>query len=200
MIRSSVPTSHGFQPRQTTADNVQNPQALANNDTEFEELHRWVATIDQTPYLCLPRAVSFRNEVCGGEDMIRNYCFDLARNGGELVAKVLGTEVMQNSTQTLNQCCFTNVRLPLAFSSRTSPKSGQLHPMFDPKHGPTISKWIMEHSMIDHNTWIPGKFYNGAAWVRLSAQIYLDMEDFARAAEILSDLCLKARSRSWDLK
>ena len=160
------------------------------------DLFWWAATIDMSPYLCISEALKFRSDVCGGEDRIRQHCFELAREGGKLVAERLGTEVMDNSTATMSQCCFTMVRLPLVFGGsggalqhdaedEKSTKSAAL----SPEDGPGTVKWIMEKLMTEYNTWIPGKFYCGQAWMRISAQTYLSIEDFAWAAEILSGLC-----------
>lgn len=81
-------------------------------------LFQWAATIDQTAYLCIPEAIRFRESVYGGEEEIRRYCFILARDGGKLVAEALGTETMTNAMASINQCCFTNIRLPLDFVCR----------------------------------------------------------------------------------
>ena len=133
----------------------------------------------------------FRNEVCGGEATIREYCFNLARNGGRSVAKILGTEVMQVSQDGPNQCCFTNVRLPLQFSHQKlvgpDAKVG-----LDAAEGSRIVTWLMHRAMHDHKTWIPGRFYGGAAWIRLSAQVYLGLRDFEWAAGVLKKLCERA--------
>lgn len=71
----------------------------------FGKLFQWAATVDQTPYLCVPEALKFRAEICGGEDKIRRYCFGLARKGGLLVADILGTEPMQHPQSELRECC-----------------------------------------------------------------------------------------------
>ena len=47
------------------------------------------------------------------------YCFALACEGGNLVAKILGTDVMDNLDGMLTrQCSMFNVRLPLQVATR----------------------------------------------------------------------------------
>jgi hercynylcysteine S-oxide lyase len=169
-------------------------------DDPLGDLFAWAATIDQSPYLCIPQALAFRLEFCGGEDQIREYCFDLARNSGKIMAQILQTEVMDNKTESLSQCCFTMVRLPLAFGrdeldvySEVDQKISRSPPL-DPEKGPAIVKWIMDKVMTEYNAWIPGKFYGNAAWVRLSAQLYLELKDFEWAAQILSQLCKRVQA------
>ena len=153
----------------------------------FADQFKWLATVDQTPYLCVPKAIQFRKDTCGGEEAIRQYCFNLARTGGKKVAAILGTEVMENSQQTLGQCCFANVRLPL----------GSVQEGLEAGEGPIIVKWLMDHAMTDFDTWIPGKFYGEAFWVRLSAQIYLEMKDFEWAGGVLLKLCHRIIKGEW---
>ncbi|XDG05768.1 hypothetical protein ABKA04_005383 [Annulohypoxylon sp. FPYF3050] len=79
----------------------------------FVNLFEKVSTIDTTPYICVIEASKFRDQICGGEERVRNYCISMAKEGGELMAAMLGTDVLENKTGTLRDCSFTNVRLPL---------------------------------------------------------------------------------------
>lgn len=191
MIRSTFPTSHGFKP-------LPKPDSAPSEDPSPDplgDLAYWPATIDMSPYLCITEALKFRVRL-GGEEKIRRYCFNLARSGGRVVADVLGTEVMDNSSGTLNQCCFAMVRLPLQFASEPQPKSEAAgEGFFAANDGPKIVKWIMDTLMNRHETWIPAKFYCGAIWVRISAQVYLDLQDFEWAAHILKGLCQQVQAR-----
>ncbi|KAI8636830.1 pyridoxal phosphate-dependent transferase [Parasitella parasitica] len=57
-------------------------------------------TLDTSPYLCVEAALKYR-ESLGGEQAINDYCHGLAVKGGALVADILGTRVLENSTKTL---------------------------------------------------------------------------------------------------
>lgn len=181
---------------------------------QFAELFAFVATIDTTPYLCIPEALRFRQVVCGGEESIRKYCKHIAQIGGQRVAEILGTEILQNSTRTLTNCCFVNVRLPLKFASCArdstpqndavvegfaglkisqheldASESKMKKKIFNPEDAPAIVRWIIERTLIDFDIPIMTKFHAGAIWIRLSGQIYIEMQDFERAAEVLKGLC-----------
>ena len=194
LIRSTIPTSHAF--HAITGAEVDGASSVTQGRDRFGDLFKWVATVDQSPYLCVPEAIKFREDMCGGEDKIRNYCFKLAHDGGRIIAKALGTETMQRSQDELSQCCFTNVRLPLLFLPSNSPTL-ETQNSLDATEGPEIVKWLMDRAMYDHNTWIPGKFYAGAIWVRLSAQIYLELKDFEWAAGVLQSLCARVERGEW---
>lgn len=91
------------------------------------------------------------------------------------------------------------VRLPLEFaaskflSTSDDIQDGPITALH-PGRGPVIANWIMQKLMEEYDTWIPAKFYNGAVWVRLSAQIYLGIDDFAKAADMLLELCERVRA------
>lgn len=55
-----------------------------------------MATTDNSPYYCVPAALNFRQNLCGGEEAIYNYIRDIAQRGADLLAMVLGTEVMDD--------------------------------------------------------------------------------------------------------
>lgn len=76
--------------------------------------------VDQTKYLTVPEGIRFWNYMCGVETVIREYCFNLARDGGQLIANLLSTGTMHTSPKGSNQCCLTNVRLHLRFSCQQS--------------------------------------------------------------------------------
>ena len=194
LIRSTLPTSHGFQALARN-DNDDSP-SVAQDRGRFGELFQWAATVDQTPYLCIPEAVKFRINICGGEARIRKYCFNLAQVGGQILANKLGTELLRISPDERGQCCFTNLRLPLLFRQPEA-SSMEVQGGLDAADGPKVVKWIMDRALCEFNTWIPVNFYNGAAWVRISAQIYLEMKDFKWAGAVLQGLCERVSKDEW---
>lgn len=199
LIHSSVPTSHGFQPSPQEEPDRAAPDGQPQPN-RFVELFKWVATIDQTPYLCVPAALQFRRSICGGEEAILQYAHDLAQNGGQAAASILGTEMMDNNSHTLSRCCFATIRLPIAFVSENDcgrRDEGDKDIQYEPTEGPKLVTEIMNRCLKDFNTWIPGKFYAGQAWVRLSAQTYLAQADFEWAARVLKDICADLRKPRW---
>lgn len=198
LIRTSLPTSWGFQP-------LEQGEFASGDRKAFGELFKKVSTVDPTPYVCIEEALKFRELTCGGEANIRKYCEDIAKAGGKRMAEILGTEVMNNKTRTLHQCCFVNVRLPLAITqgaasydvrvvsehqrevvnSKPMTSSGYIREADASK----IAKWMTEKSVNDYESMIPVKFYAGEIWCRISGQIYLELQDFEWAAYKLKEMC-----------
>lgn len=156
-----------------------------SNKSKFVAQFEFVGTIDNTPYLCIPDALKFRKEVCGGEDKIMQYCTDLVNQGSEAVATALKTEVMNNAEGTLTKCFLANVRLPLQIGTAKG-EVGE-------EHAGTVTQWLCETMIEKHNTFMAVVFYGGCWWVRLSGQIYLEAKDFHWAGEVLKELCERVR-------
>ena len=177
IIRSSLPTSHGFKPLpKASRPEIFNPLP-SRNKNDFIEIFQFTATIDNGPYLCIEQALQFRSEVCGGEEKIMRYCSELAREGGKRVATILGTELMGNDEET----CFTNVKLPLPIGDGEGEiKKSDVH---------VAREWIVSSLVKDHKTYVGTYTHANSIWVRISGQIYLELEDIVWGAEVLKKLC-----------
>ncbi|KAJ9608148.1 hypothetical protein H2200_007136 [Cladophialophora chaetospira] len=93
LIRTTFPTSHGYVP--LTASSIRNPLPPTDK-SDFINLFQFVATADNAPYYCVPAALNFRKNLCKGEDAIYDYIRDVAQRGADLLAMLLGTEVMDD--------------------------------------------------------------------------------------------------------
>ncbi|KAH9907466.1 aminotransferase family protein-like protein [Xylariomycetidae sp. FL2044] len=192
-IKTTYPTAEGYKPE---------PGRKSVSTTEyFVSLFSKVSTIDVTPYMCVLKAREFRDQVCGGEDEVRDYCKAIAREGGELLAAKFGTEVLENQAGSLRDCCFTNVRLPLEVDagSRTPDADGDGRnicrvPVGEAK---AAADWITERSVNEFDSFIATRFYAGSFWIRLSGQIYVDIADFEWAGNVLLDLCSRVKDGRW---
>ena len=189
LIQTSYPTDGRYLPK---ADRK------SMSPTEyFGSLFEHVSTIDTSPYVCVLEGLRFRNEVCGGETQIRTYSIGLAKQGGELMAMLMGTEVLKGKTSTQNECCSTNVRLPLHVNKDESEASAQAGRRIRPRDAQTVAYWITERTVSEFDTYLAVRYYNGAFWARLSGQIYLDRSDFAWAAGVLLELSARAERGDW---
>lgn len=172
MIKTSLPTSHGYTPNSGKRFNPlpkQHSSAFVNN-------FQFVGTLDTSAYLCVKDAIEWRQQVLGGETRILEYIQTLAREGGKKVASILGTEVLDNKSGSMSRCATTNILLPLR-----------------PEEATRASNWMEEMMISDYKTFIPLFIHNGLLWARLSAQVYLDIEDFGWAGQVLLELCDRVR-------
>ena len=194
LIRTSLPTSHGYQPRPREGDKeIFNPLLIgAGTKSYFETLFGFVATLDISSYLCIAEALKFRREVCGGEDAVMKYCQNIAAEAAKMAIGVLKTEIMQNEEKTLTQCAMVNVRLPLTMGAG----KGNI----PEEDGYAVSVWMTSRMAEEHDLYSPVYPHAGHLWTRWSGQIYLDLDDYKKGAMALKSLCTRARQKEYLLK
>ncbi|KAK3339708.1 aminotransferase family protein-like protein [Lasiosphaeria hispida] len=185
LFRTALPTSHGFL----------NAELRPSKSTNryFIELFKDLATVDVTPYLLIPAALRFREEVCGGEGPIRAYCARIARQGGDIVADTLGTEVLDNKSGSLRWgSAFANVRLPIPVVEGRDVEGALSVADLEP-----ALEWLFTIAAKEYDTYFQTFFFQGVLWTRLSAQVYLDLDDFSWAGITLKELSARLRSGEW---
>ncbi|KAI9671649.1 MAG: hypothetical protein M1831_003177 [Alyxoria varia] len=185
-IRTTFPTSHAFRGLAEGAPDGSGPLLPEDGEADprdvgyFVEMFGFVGTLDVTNYLCVGEAIKFREEVCGGEEVIQGYLAKLAREGGDRVAQVLGTECMGDEKGSMRDgVAMVNVRLPLQYDQLSVEVAGNMGALH----------WMQRRMIHDMGTWIPIFWHAGCLWARFSAQIYLDVADFEWGAERLRGLC-----------
>ncbi|KAH0280853.1 PLP-dependent transferase, partial [Aureobasidium melanogenum] len=167
LVRSTLPTGFNFLKKDKAAK--------INN---FVANFAAVATSDDTPYLCIPAALEWLKRIrCGdktGEEAIISYNRELARKGGHRVADILGTEVLDNRELTLGDCAMTNVRLPVNPEKCSEEVADALNMTMNREYNIAVNVY----------------YYRQALWVRLSAQIYLELQHFEAAGEALREVLM----------
>lgn len=187
LIRSTLPTSHGFVPRDP--DSAFTNPLPSNAKTPFVANFEFVGTLDNTPYICVPEALKWRQEACSGEEAIRNYCQELVMEGSRKMAEVLGTEIMDNEAGTITDCCMVNVRLPLQISPSHESRTEQGEYAVKPGYGVEATAWMLDTLMDEFKTFVAIYYFQDAWWARMSGQIYLEMADFEWAGQVLKEVC-----------
>lgn len=183
LLKTSYPTSHGYNPPDRPGiPKVHNPLP-ASSKSAFVYLFEFVATMDYAPYLCVPDAIKFRKEHCGGEDNILRYTTTLARQGADRVASILGTEVLGDEDQ--RECPMAMVRLPFTFSDED----------LNQGEDELTRSWIEMTMFEECGVFAPLIYHGGYLWVRLSGQVYLTLDDFDKVGHMLSKLCARATKR-----
>jgi selenocysteine lyase/cysteine desulfurase len=188
LIRSTIPTSHGFVPKLGASTGLPNPLERSPTKSDFVINFEFVGTIDNSNYLVVPEAIKWREQVCGGEKAVIEYNTKLARDGGKLVADYLGTHILDNSTHTLTDCCLVNIALPLT----ASPEKIEGKHTIKPEYAMGAVMWIQKTLTYEYHTFIAIFYFQDQWWARLSGQVYLELADFGWAAKVLKETCEKA--------
>lgn len=136
----------------------------------------FVGTLDFSTHLSTPYAVKFREDL-GGEEVIRKYCFDLAKKVGAMGAHFFGTEVLENKAGTLTTA-MVNVRLPVSerwLQTATDSDREELLKI--------LNSYPIEH----FDTFVPPVFHNGKLYIRLSCQVYNELSDYKVGFEAVKE-------------
>ncbi|XRM38935.1 hypothetical protein ABZX51_002324 [Aspergillus tubingensis] len=186
LMRTTSPTSWGY----ISPSAAEEARVNGTTADAFRYLFQQTATNDDTPYLCVPEALKFREEVCGGEMAIYGYLERLANEAADLVAGVLGTEVLRDEEGLLTRCAMTNVRLLVRVGGEGDGdgEEGGCTVVKKEEVG-AVALWVQNTLLDEYNTFVPVFEYNGWLWTRLSAQVYLDKSDFEWLGGVLKELC-----------
>lgn len=189
LIRSTLPTSHGFIPKPKPGVKITTLLPVVGVKSAWVQNFEFVGTIDNSPYLCIPAAIEWRKSI-GGETAILEYTQGLAKAAAKRGAEILGTEVLDNNTQTMTECCLSNTRLPLKYEDveALAITAG----IAKEDVGITVRNWMSKLILEEYNTFLALLFYGGNWWVRWSGQVYLELSDFEWAASALKKVCERA--------
>ncbi|ABN67395.2 cysteine desulfurase Selenocysteine lyase [Scheffersomyces stipitis CBS 6054] len=117
--------------------------------------------------------IRFRQEECGGEQAVYDYCHSLAIKAGDAVSKIWGGPVLQNKAKTLVSTMVT-VELPLE-------QFGLSITDFTGNYVETI-EYVFGREFQEYNTYVPVIVHNKKMYGRFSAQVYTELSDFEVAA------------------
>ncbi|KIW13326.1 hypothetical protein PV08_08514 [Exophiala spinifera] len=180
LIRTTLPTSHGFQPQ---GKDIYDPMPASAEENPMVKQFEYFGTIDGAPYCCIEEALKFRDENCGGEAAIHDYCTALASKAEQILVEALGTESF--GIPETHRVYFAHVRLPIPVGAG----AGEV-PLEDV---PTVTQFMNREFVERYRTFLYLLFYNGAWWARLSTAVYVDVRDCEYAAQVLRDLSERVR-------
>ncbi|ODQ66463.1 PLP-dependent transferase [Nadsonia fulvescens var. elongata DSM 6958] len=119
--------------------------------------------------LALEASFDFVENTCGGIERVNEYNIDLAQRGGKEIAKIWGTEMVDDAYKT----AMVNVCAPVTIKTDNP---GAL--------ATQISKIVYEK----HKIFIPIVYVGGQYYARISAQVYSELEDFVKGANAFLDV------------
>ena len=185
LITTTLATSHGYVPKTAQRDTPLPPKAKSLFVSNFE----FTGTKDVSGYLAVKDAIAWRRDVCGGEEMILAYLWALNKRGTKHVAEKLGTKVLENSKGTLTNCGLGNVALPVWIGETKGGEAQDGDALIAENEITMVKQWMFRAMMDEYKTFMMLYAIGDRLFVRISAQIYLDMKDYEFAAKVLGDLC-----------
>ncbi|QRG36729.1 hypothetical protein FDK38_001086 [Candidozyma auris] len=163
------------------------PDAELPGDDENNILYRkflWTGSRNFAPLMCVSAAIKFREETCGGDEAILNYCYKLAREAGEVVkSKWPGAQIVENEEGTLSNAMLSFF-VPIEEYSNT----------FDATDRDALARLVTFNSdwqLAHKHTFIPIAGHAGKIVARVSANVFNELDDYRYACDAL-DGALKA--------
>ncbi|KAH7171310.1 pyridoxal phosphate-dependent transferase [Dactylonectria macrodidyma] len=194
LLPTTLATSHGYVSKAAGARNVPLPPS---GRTPFVTNFHFVGTLDNSPYLCIKDAIEWRRKVLGGEEAILEYLWDLNKKGIELVADALGTEYMENSTGTMRNCSMSNVALPI-WTATKGPKAKEGDSVVAAEDVDKAFHWMLNTMVGEYKTFLSLFVHGGRYWARMSAQVYLTLEDYEWAAKMLQEIVERVAKKEYN--
>jgi selenocysteine lyase/cysteine desulfurase len=189
LLPTTLATSHWYEPK--SAGPLRNPLPPSSK-SHFVRNFEFVGTRDNAGYLLVADAIRWRRERLGGEARIMAYLWGLNRRGTDHVAAALGTEVLENRAGTLRNSPMGVVGLPVwVGEAGEGAREGDV--VLPREEAQRAFNWMLETMVDDYKTFVALFAEGGRFWARLSAQVYLDMEDYEFAAVMLGELVERVR-------
>lgn len=187
-IIQTFPVSHSY---------VSPEDGLKLTGTDRDNLLRnkfwFVQTTDYTGHIASEAAIEFREQVCGGEEAIKEYSYKLADEAARLWSTELGTEIVLTEEEKGKpygtwssddtRTAMINIYLPTptgpyVVDPETKQKTSKIDVDFA---GPTI-----QHNLLfNQNVYFTVFVLNDKIYARICAQVYLDIDDFKVGLEKL---------------
>lgn len=191
LISSTLGTARGYVPKHPERGHRTQPLPDGDGKNYFVRNFEWVGARDDSAYLCMKDAIAWRRDVLGGEDRILAYLWDLNKRGIAKVAEILDTSYLENKAGTLTNCAMANVTLPLWVGERGRERAPEGHTVLRKEKANTAFNWIQMTLVEEYKTSMAVYYWRDRFWVRISAQVYLDMEDYEWAGRTLKEVCAR---------
>lgn len=96
---------------------------------------------------------------------------------------------MENSKETLTNCGLGNVALPVWIGEEKGAEAQDGDALIAESDVTVVKQWMFRVMMDEYKTFMMLYAIGNRLFVRISAQIYLDMKDYEFAARVLGDIC-----------
>jgi selenocysteine lyase/cysteine desulfurase len=166
----SLPVSHFY------IDSDEVLPTAAQEKTRFADQFNYTGANLLGNVLTVKAASEFIEEI-GGLKRVQDYNFKLAKEVGEAVAKQWNTRVLENEEGTLLSS-LVSVEYPVQGGVTINESDWETFNIYK-----LIREAIEKKLIKEHKTTAPIFYHSGKVWIRFSAQIYSELDDYVEAAK-----------------
>ncbi|KAK2616574.1 hypothetical protein QQS21_000397 [Conoideocrella luteorostrata] len=153
----------------------------------FVKNFEFVGTKDVSAWLTVKDAIAYRRDVLGGEENIMQYLTTLNKDGSKRIAERLGTCVLENAKGTLTNCALSNIALPVWLGMKGD-GAKETDTVLPPEEINSAMEWMLGTVLYHYKTSMPLFLIGNRFFVRISAQVYLGLEDYDYAADTIEGI------------
>lgn len=188
LLPTTLATARGYKPQKEGRGGRTQPLPDGEGKNHFVRNFEWVGTRDDSAYCCVKDAIAWRRDVLGGEERIVDYIWELNKKGIALVASILGTHYIDNKAGTLTNCGMANVALPVWVLDEGREDTPPGDTVLSKEEATVAFNWMQKTLEDEYKTFMAVFYRWDRFWVRISAQVYLDLEDYEWAGRALKDV------------
>ncbi|CAF4905305.1 unnamed protein product [Rotaria sp. Silwood1] len=133
----------------------------------FQNEFFWLGTKDYSPYLTISDALDFRQTIANETDIF-NYNHQLAIQAGNLIANMWNSSTLTSNETFIST--MNNIELPLYFDTRNKMNN------------------LYQKLINQYNIFLPMFRFDNKFYCRISAQIYMELEDYQTVGKIVLDI------------
>lgn len=179
----SLPISLGYVAEDTPLDELSEKDLLIDK-------FKYTGTKNFSQTACIETAIDFRQNECGGESEIWNYCHQLSLKVGEFITekKWPGMKVLNNYKQSLITTMIM-IEIPVDQIKSNLKNKGIVNlKEIDMNNSKKMIEFVdlIQYKMVyDYKTFVPVAKHNGKLYARFLCQIYNDLSDYDYASDVV---------------
>lgn len=158
----TIPISHSY---------LADDEVLPDHLEEYRLMDRFqfVGTENKSSIYSIPKAIKFREEVCGGEQNIKDYCNQLSENAAEKITKHVWPGMKVLKIDGAPTTALFNVQVPI---EKYLPSDFNRSELAD------CLLYLEEQICFNQSTFVPFCVYYDKVYARLSCQVFNTVEDY----------------------
>lgn len=167
----TTPISHSY-----LRDDVVLPEHL--EEYRLIDRFQFVGTENKASISTIPQAINFREEVCGGEKSIQNYCNKLSQDAAEEITKNVWPGMKVLKIDGAPSTALFNVQVPI---EKYLPSDFNRSELAD------CLLYLAEQICRNQSTFVPLLVYYDKVYARFSCQVFNTVDDYVEVCSRIED-------------
>lgn len=178
----TIPISHNYTApacQYVEGDDGHNSNILVNK-------FAFIGTVSYSSYFAVEEALKFRKDICGGEEKIREYQWDLQEAAIPKILEVFGqgSVLLENSTNSLRSPGLFCIELPIKSECQHLIEKMSTDRIYFLNFKSKCDKIMLA----EYKCYAPFQINNSHLFIRFSVQVFNEPSDYEKGAAIIKDI------------